>query len=200
MKVYTFSGETPTEALQKAQNSCGSDAIVINTKMIRKKTFSQSGLYEVVVAVEDDKKSIEKKEPILESKQFENLQKNSEAVLNIDDLNIEDNPTSSKDIDKLQKSLDSVNKRVLQLQELLLEKQLNEEIVIAPEFTSIYQKLKKSGIAQKDLNEIFSESMKHMPTYMKSSDETINRYFKVLLKKLIPIRKETPLNSQKIIM
>ena len=203
MKIYTFSGETPTEALQKAQNSCGKDAIVINTKMIRKKTFSQSGLYEVVVAVEDDK-VVKEKEPITETKQLDNLKNNLDTLNSIENLNLKDELStvddSSKEIEKLQKSLEMVNRRVLELQELLLAKEAQEEIVIAPEFTSIYQKLKREGVLQQDLNEIFAESMKYMPPYMRNSDVTIDRYFRILLKKLIPIRKETPIAKQKVIM
>ena len=51
MKFHTFSGETPAEALKKAQIECGENALVINTKQIRKKTISASALYEVVVAI-----------------------------------------------------------------------------------------------------------------------------------------------------
>ena len=200
MKVYTFSGETPTEALQKAQNACGKDAVVINTRMIRKKTFSQSGLYEVVVAVEDDK-AVKVEKPILEKEQLEDLKNSVSSINEIDKLSLDNKQTTSlKDLQKLQKSLESVNKRVLELQELLLAKEIQKEIIIAPEFMSIYHKLKQAGVLQKDLNEIFGESMKYMPAYMRTSDETINRYFRVLLKKLIPIRKETPLTKQKVIM
>ncbi len=200
MKVYTFSGETPTEALQKAQNACGKDAVVINTRMIRKKTFSQSGLYEVVVAVEDDK-VVKVEKPILEKEQLEDLKNSVSSINEIDKLSLDNKQTTSlKDLQKLQKSLESVNKRVLELQELLLAKEIQKEIIIAPEFMSIYHKLKQAGVLQKDLNEIFGESMKYMPAYMRTSDETINRYFRVLLKKLIPIRKETPLTKQKVIM
>ena len=55
MKFHTFSGETPAEALKKAQLECGENALVISTKQLRKKTISTSALYEVVVAVEEDK-------------------------------------------------------------------------------------------------------------------------------------------------
>lgn len=53
MKFHTFSGETPAEALKRAQQECGENALVISTKQIRKKTISSSALYEVVVAIED---------------------------------------------------------------------------------------------------------------------------------------------------
>lgn len=54
MKLYTYSGETPPEALKKAQGMHGDEALIIDSKEIRKKTLTEPGLYEVVVAVQDD--------------------------------------------------------------------------------------------------------------------------------------------------
>ncbi len=54
MKLYTYSGETPPEALKKAQSMHGDEALIIDSKEIRKKTLTEPGLYEVVVAVQDD--------------------------------------------------------------------------------------------------------------------------------------------------
>ena len=54
MKTFTFSGETPAEALKKARDALGDDAMIIQTKEVRKKTLTQAGLYELVVGVNDD--------------------------------------------------------------------------------------------------------------------------------------------------
>lgn len=54
MKLYTYSGETPPEALKKAQSVHGDEALIIDSKEIRKKTLSEPGLYEVVVAVQEN--------------------------------------------------------------------------------------------------------------------------------------------------
>lgn len=56
MKLETFEGETPALALQKAHQKYGEDALVVSTKEIRKKSLTQAGLYEVVVAIEDNVK------------------------------------------------------------------------------------------------------------------------------------------------
>jgi len=205
MKLFTFTGETPSEALQKAQNACGKDALVVNTKMLRKKTLTQSALYEIVIAVEDDKE-LENKKSVFDKKREEALSKTVQNISLIDSLKLDDtdakkdNDKPSPEIEELQKSLESVNKRMLELQKLLLESETKGEFVVPPEFTSIYQKLKRAGVSQKDIKEIVGESMRYMPTYMKSSDEMVERYFKVLLKKMIPIRKETKLKRQKILM
>ncbi len=54
MKLYTYSGETTAEALKLAQSEHGHNALVVKAKEIRKKTLTQPGLYEVVVAVDQD--------------------------------------------------------------------------------------------------------------------------------------------------
>ena len=200
MKLYTFTAETPSKALQKAQSSCGTDALVVNTKMIKKKTFSSDGLYEVVVAVEDTK-DVNEKNPTLDKKQHQKVQKSVEQIKKIDSLTVfDEETTSSVEIKRLEESLKSVNGRLVELQELFLEAQRSKNLAVPPEFREIYNKLKRVGINQEDIDEIVGESIKHMPTYMKSSSETMKRYFKVLLKKIIPIKKEQKSDKQRVIM
>jgi flagellar biosynthesis protein FlhF len=52
MKLFTFTGETPADALKKATEECGDDAFVVNTKELQKKTPSQPAIHEIVVALE----------------------------------------------------------------------------------------------------------------------------------------------------
>lgn len=73
MKLYTYGGETAAEALKIAQNKHGEDALVVKTKEIRKKTMTQPGLYEIVVAVEQDEKETSSQNHISQ----EELPKNS---------------------------------------------------------------------------------------------------------------------------
>ena len=54
MKVLTFSGTSPAEALKKAQLSVGEDAMLIETKEIRKKSLTQTALYEIIVGIDDE--------------------------------------------------------------------------------------------------------------------------------------------------
>ncbi|MDX1295701.1 MAG: flagellar biosynthesis protein FlhF, partial [Sulfurimonadaceae bacterium] len=55
MKILTFSGSTPAEALKKAQLEVGEDAMLIETKEIQKKALGKEPLYEIVVGVEEDR-------------------------------------------------------------------------------------------------------------------------------------------------
>lgn len=94
MKLYTYGGETAAQALKTAQSKHGEDALVVKTKEIRKKTLTQPGLYEIVVAVENDneielaeevekpKNSIQKRlDEILEK----NMDKKKKPTKNFDD-------------------------------------------------------------------------------------------------------------------
>ncbi len=54
MRLINITGETPAIALKKAQSSYGDKAMVVSTKEIKKKSGLESGLYELVIAVDDD--------------------------------------------------------------------------------------------------------------------------------------------------
>ena len=54
VKVLTFNGTSPAEALKKAQLSVGEDAMLIETKEIRKKSLTQTALYEIIVGIDDE--------------------------------------------------------------------------------------------------------------------------------------------------
>lgn len=54
MKILTFSGTSPAEALKKAQLSVGEDAMLIETKEIRKKSLTQKALYEIIVGIDEE--------------------------------------------------------------------------------------------------------------------------------------------------
>ena len=46
-------GDTPAQALKKAQETFGSDILLVENKEIRKKSLTQPGLYEIVIAVDE---------------------------------------------------------------------------------------------------------------------------------------------------
>jgi len=70
MKILTFSGSSPAEALKKAQQNVGEDAMLIETKEIRKKSLTQTALYEIIVGIDDAtaaKLSAKEKNKVLEA-------------------------------------------------------------------------------------------------------------------------------------
>ena len=55
MKILTFTGTTPSEALKKAKMQIGDEGMLIETKEIRKKALGKEALYEIVIGIEEDK-------------------------------------------------------------------------------------------------------------------------------------------------
>lgn len=84
MKLYTYGGETAAEALKTAQSKHGEDALVVKTREIRKKTMTQPGLYEIVVAVENEEEQEAPKIPnnSVQKRLDEILEKNSQSKKN----------------------------------------------------------------------------------------------------------------------
>ncbi len=54
MKILTFTGRTPSEALKKAKIEVGDDGMLIETKEIRKKALGKEALYEIVIGIDND--------------------------------------------------------------------------------------------------------------------------------------------------
>ncbi|MGP1561954.1 MAG: flagellar biosynthesis protein FlhF [Helicobacteraceae bacterium] len=79
---------------------------------------------------------------------------------------------------------------------------VRNDLVIPPEFAEIYRAAKTSEIASEHLNAIMSLTLKHMPVKMRSSSDTVKNYFKVLIRRMTPIRPEIKLTrpDKKIFM
>lgn len=125
MKILTFSGTSPAEALKKAQLSVGEDAMLIETKEIRKKSLTQKALYEIIVGIDEEteaklsaqekQKAIEATAPVAKSS-ADVLYNISEAARQIskiaevtEDDNFEEEHTSAKVVTRVrEKSSDPV--------------------------------------------------------------------------------------------
>ncbi len=221
MKLFTFTATSPALALQKAQKACGRDALVVSTKQIRKKSLSQDALYELVIAVEDNVviKTESKKpkiKPIFDEEIMDNISQTAKQLSRLEKLSdpLEAiTPRSAFDevkqeikndeFKQIKEEIGTLSDKIKILQNMLWEEHDEAKALnIPPEFAEIYRLAKKSGISESHLNEIMDETLKHMPTYMKNSTQTIKRYFHVLLKKMIPTRieREIPKGEKKIMM
>jgi len=60
MKILTFSGKSPSEALKRARIEVGDEGMLIETREIQKKALGKEPLYEIVIGLEED---LIKKEP-----------------------------------------------------------------------------------------------------------------------------------------
>jgi len=222
LKFLTFSAQTPAAALKQAQIDCGEDALVVSTKQIKKKSINHPALYEVVVAIEDEKS----KEPIKQN--LKNTVKNSEDVLlNISEaakqisqiakvtdssfgykrnknISVEEKPKKDNEFGDIKEEITKLADKIKLIQEMFWEEKAPQRnnLAIPPEFSQIYKLAKISGMGPDHLDNIMKLTLEHMPTKMRQSSESIKRYFQVLLRKMVPVRHEhrSASGSKKIIM
>lgn len=323
MQTFTFTGETPAEALKKARDELGDDAMILKTQEVRKKSLNQSALYELVVGVEDAIAPQPKDTPEETAKPLPNnsIQKRLEAIAEKeiaakkkqrslshifdDDVTIELSntvreisklaglPTSMPDasallakaqeaqkaksqaskpielaelestpkipkgyanttpqkaqtqslesktpelestqqtpelestletkemgkpavkatftpiddtssIKDIQNELKKLNDKVKLIQNTLWDEKSpkNMGIEIPKEFAEIYRIAKNSGMNKAHLEEIMRLSLEFMPLKMREQSQTIRRYFREVLRKMIYCRKENSV-GKKIIM
>lgn len=220
MKILTFSGATPAEALKKAQLEVGEEAMLIETREIQKKSLGKSALYEIVVGVEENtppraKPKIE--EPL--TKQRPLTQKSSDVLYNISEAARQISKIAevteeekaprhvpfqeSEDIKRIKEEIEKLGDKVKLIQNMFWsEKAPRMETAIPPEFAEIYRLASQSGMDQEHLDEIMRLTLEHMPSRMRESSATVKRYFQVLMRKMIPVRLETPPKNgaKKVIM
>jgi len=195
LKLKTFTAPTYTEALNKIKAELGDDVVIVSSKEVKKKTLTSPGLYEIVVAVEDDRK-IQKKP----SKEEDVLLKLSTAAKEISSISKEvetkQTPTNKLNIPKndeilaLKEEISKIADTLKYLQATVWDITNKNELNLPPEFSEIYALAKASGIASKHLDEIMRLTIKYMPLKMRKNRNAIKRYFHTLLKKMIPIRIE----------
>jgi len=224
VKFHTFSGETPAEALKKAQIECGENALVISTKQLRKKTISTAALFEVVVAIDDEKAHAvpeRKPFPSPETSKYKSgedvLFSLSEAAKQISQIaqvagdstasRFEKTPQKTSHNDGLGDIKSEINKladKIKLIQDMFWEEKAPQRnhLAIPSEFSEIYKLAKTSGMGEDHLENIMNLTLEHMPSRMRNSSETIKRYFQVLLRKLIPVRVEAeiPKGTKRVMM
>jgi len=210
VKLLSFTADSPSNALKKAQLQCGEDALVVSTKEIQKKSLGKSAVYEVVVAVEE--KEIQKRKEKPKKKSSDILLDISKAAKQISQI---ENITTSESVkEKLasqtQKSklddtgykeikdeISRLSDKVKLIQEMFWEEKAPQrgDLNIPSEFAEIYKRAKVSGMDQNDLDSIMELTLEHMPHNMRKNSKSVKRYFQVLLRKMIPVRLES--NAQK---
>lgn len=220
MKILTFSGSTPAEALKKAQLEVGEDAMLIETREIQKKSLGKNALYEIVVGIEEESTSKpmpRHKEPLTQQRPL--AQKSSDVLFNIseaakqiskiaevteEERTPKQTPVApSEDLKRIKDEIEKLGDKVKIIQNMFWdEKSPKTSISIPPEFAEIYRLTRESGMNQEHLDEIMQLTLEHMPSKMRENSETVKRYFQVLLRKMIPVRLETSpkAGSKKVVM
>jgi flagellar biosynthesis protein FlhF len=228
MKILTFSGSTPAEALKKAQLEVGEDAMLIETKEIQKKALGKEPLYEIVVGVEEDRmpSPAAKREPVYEeiaerqpplSEQQPLTQRSSDVLFNISEAakqiskiaevtaETPSAPSSngSDDLRQIKKEISKLGDKVKIIQNMFWEEKAPDlQGVIPSEFAEIYRLSLESGMKREHLDAIMGLTIEHMPMKMRENSESVKRYFQTLLRKMIPVRMERAPSpgSKKVIM
>lgn len=192
MNMLSFLGETPTKALKKAQEECGEDAIVISTKKITD-SKSKKQMYEVIVALEENS-------DINQSPKEQNFTKKIVASSKNDSKN--DVEFSAKVYDfkeeilKMHDAIEKVQKSIWDPKSQLYD------LTIPPEFVDIYNLFEANEFDQEMTYTIMKKTIKQLPVALKSNQIKINDFFKLILRRIIPIKHEMPLrkHQRKIMM
>ena len=212
MKLLSFTADSPSNALKKAQLQCGEDALVVSTKEIQKRGLGKSGIYEVVVAVEErevkkrEKKPRKKSSDILldiseaakQISQIENLTTSSSTKENLETQTLK-STIDANGFKEIRDEISRLSDKVKLIQEMFWEEKAPQrgELNIPSEFAEIYKKARVSGMDQDDLDSIMELTLEHMPYSMRKNSKSVKRYFQVLLRKMIPIRLESDIQKGK---
>ena len=186
MNMLSFLGETPTIALRQAQEECGEEAIVISTKKISTGNQNGKDMYEVVVAIEDEQK---KKNSQYTKKAISKATPTQEPIkTQVYDF--------KEEILKMQSVLEQVQKSIWNPKSQLYD------LTIPPEFASMYNTFEQNEFDQEMTYTIMKKTIKQLPIALKSNPKKIDDFFKLILRRVIPIKHEVPLrkHQRKIIM
>ena len=183
MNMLSFLGETPTIALRHAQEECGEEAIVISTKKISSASDGTKDMYEVIVALEDEEKEISHVKKIVAPAPKQNL-------------------NGAKFYDFREEIL-KMQDAIMQVQKTLWDpKSQLYDLTIPPEFIDIYTLFEQNEFDQEMTYTIMKKTIKQLPVALKSNPKKVNDFFKLVLRRIIPIKQEIPLrkHQRKIIM
>ncbi len=217
MKILTFSGATPAEALRRAQEDVGEEAMLIETRELQKKSLGKSALYEIVVGIEEhlykpkkrQHQAAPNRETPLQKKSNDVLFNISEAAKQISQIaevtegaDAQEPKESAHDIKLIKDEISKLTDKVQLIQHMFWEEKSPHMAVSIPsEFAEIYKLSLQSGMKQEHLDEIMRLSLEHMPSKMRENSQSVKRYFQTLLRKMVPVRLESvPNNRSKKVM
>jgi flagellar biosynthesis protein FlhF len=230
MKILTFTGSTPSQALKKAKLEIGDEGMLIETKEVRKKAFGKEALYEIVIGIEEDMlpstynkatKPLSQQRPIKQESQdvLFDLSSAAEQIAKVS--RVADDPIAEymtpsrevhrpvvpvpepKELKEIKSEINKLTDKVKIIQNMFWdEKGPGIASQIPAEFAEIYRLASQSGMNKKHLDELMKITLEHMPFKMRENSVTVKRYFQTILRKMVPIRREPVLNmgTKKVIM
>jgi len=223
MKILTFTGRTPSEALKKAKMEIGDEGMLIETKEIRKKALGKEALYEIVIGIDEKMlpssynkaiKPLSEQQPIRqESKDvLFDLSNAAEQISKVS--KVADDPLAQymkpqnqmpsresapiahepKELKEIKSEINKLTDKVKIIQNMFWdEKSPNTESQIPSEFAEIYRLASQSGMNRDHLEELMKLTLENMPFKMRENSVTVKRYFQTILRKMVPIRREPTL-------
>jgi len=230
MKILTFTGSTPSQALKKAKLEIGDEGMLIETKEVRKKAFGKDALYEIVIGIEEDMlpstykkatKPLSQQRPIKQESQdvLFDLSSAAEQIAKVS--RVADDPIAEymtpsrevhrpvvpvpepKELKEIKSEINKLTDKVKIIQNMFWdEKGPDIASQIPAEFAEIYRLASQSGMNKKHLDELMKITLEHMPFKMRENSVTVKRYFQTILRKMVPIRREPVLSmgTKKVIM
>ncbi|MBZ7955086.1 flagellar biosynthesis protein FlhF [Campylobacter molothri] len=111
-------------------------------------------------------------------------------------------PNYNKKIEHVEKQINKLNDKIDLLADMMWDEkaEARNNLIIPPEFATIYKQAKESGMLEKHLEAIMKATIENMPTSMKTNKEAVQRYFYSLLRNILPCRIESDIKKQKIMM
>jgi len=223
MKTFTFTGRNPTEALKKAKLDINYEHLFhIDTKEVQKKSLGRDAIYEIIMGLEEDPKDktygrVQKREqkPLAQKSEdvlyeISNAAKQISQISEVTDPRFEYgsnkkvlNSSEPKELKDIKSEIKKLGDKVNIIQNMFWdEKTPNISSTIPSEFAEIYRLASQSGMNHEHLDAIMKMTLEHMPFKMRENSVTVKRYFQTLLRKMIPIRLETPpsMGNKKVIM
>ncbi|WP_457744217.1 flagellar biosynthesis protein FlhF [Sulfurimonas sp.] len=227
MKILTFTGKTPSEALKKAKMEIGNEGMLIETKEIQKKALGREALYEIVIGIDENELPSTYKSRIptpasdkslLQKESKEILFDISNAAKQISKISDVTQPfenkydgysqpaqktVESKELKDIKTEINKLTDKVKIIQNMFWdEKSPDIESQIPSEFAEIYRLASQSGMNREHLDTLMQVTLEHMPLKMRENSATVKRYFQTILRKMVPIRREKPLSvgTKKVIM
>ena len=227
MKILTFTGRTPTEALKKAKMEIGDEGMLIETKEIQKRALGREPLYEIVIGIDEKDLPLsyttKTKKPAFAKKELEKESKDilfdisnaAKQISKISDVTQDEeslyNPSvrqttpavEPKELKEIKNEINKLTDKVKIIQNMFWdEKSPDIESQIPPEFAEIYRLASQSGMNREHLDTLMQITLEHMPLKMRENSTTVKRYFQTILRKMVPIRKEQPLavGKKKVMM
>lgn len=224
MKILTFTGRTPSEALKKAKMDVNySQMLHIDTKEIQKKSLGREAIYEIVMGIESDAahSTYQKTNPIpkdgkpLTQKSADVLYDISYAAKQISKIadvkdplyEYQEHKTQAtfepKELKEIKSEIAKLGDKVKIIQNMFWDEKAPElESYIPSEFAEIYRLSSQSGMNREHLDAIMRMTLEHMPFRMRENSSTVKRYFQTLLRKMVPVRLESmpSIGNKKVMM